>query len=176
MLFMDHSAKYTAQLLGWTEDYPRVCFVLPCFCHFIILIIERSLSWPIMVALECLFSMLKLKESYLKIVRWLPLPPSHYQVDIIWEKGTVRFFPLFQKQFLRDLALFSLKVWALMRALKLCQGSWLDSSSINWSMRICIWGTFYIFLNVYTSPLLCTFSLSPLTGFWYYCGCYAIEV
>lgn len=92
MLFVDHSAKYTAQLLGWTEDYPRVCFVLSCFCHFIILIIERSLSWPIMVALECLFSTLKGKLSENTLSDGYHFHPPHSQVEIIWEKGIVRFF------------------------------------------------------------------------------------
>lgn len=78
-----------------------------------------------------------------------------------------RFFSLFfQKQFLADLVLFSLKVLALMRALRFRQGCWLDSSSTNWSMRICLGCLLYI-LNVYASPLLCTFFLSTSIGICY---------
>lgn len=92
MLFVDHSTKYTAQLLGWTEDYHRVCFVLSCVCHFIILIIERSLSWTITVASEYLFSMLKGKLSENTLLGGYHSHPPHPQVDIIWGKGIVRFF------------------------------------------------------------------------------------
>ena len=59
----------------FSGGYAQLCFS-GCFCHFIILIIERSLSWPIMVALECLFSMLRLKESYLKILCQMATTPT----------------------------------------------------------------------------------------------------
>lgn len=72
MIFADYNTKYIAKLLGWTKDYSLFCFVFVIF----VLIIERTLSWIILVASVFVFQ-IYIKGSYLKILCKIVSTPHH---------------------------------------------------------------------------------------------------